>query len=365
MSADKNAVENAGKGRDGLIYDEITGGFIKAFENDMAARWHNLADPRLGARALSTSDEWFAPKERLLDPGPAILVPNKFDDHGKWMDGWETRRRRGPGHDHCIVKLASAGKIFGANIDTTHFTGNFPSAISIEAAYVEDGENRPIRWEHLLEPVAVKGDCHNLFDIKDENIWTHIRLNIYPDGGVARLRIYGEICRDWDLQHSAPVDLLAIENGGWLVDCSDQHWGSPANITYPGTGANMGEGWETVRRREPGNEWALFRLAHPGSISRIIVDTTHFKGNYPDRCSIQAAAFLTSEAAAVPASMFWYDLLAEQKLEMDKVHTFEKEILHSDVITHIRFNVIPDGGVNRLRLFGVPSAILSEQIVET
>ena len=336
----------------GLIFDETLGEFVPASENTLAERWPNLADPRLGAVAVFANNEWFAPKERMLEPRPARFIPDRYDDHGKWMDGWETRRRRTTGHDYCIVRLSATGRIRGFDIDTSHFTGNFPPSASIDACRCSGDPDDATTWTEVLPPVALEGNAHHVRPIDNDGLWTHVRLNIYPDGGVARLRVYGEIVRDRD--GAEEMDLAAIEHGGWLVDCSDQHYGSPANILYPGVGATMAEGWETRRRREPGNEWALFRLACAGTVRKIVVDTTHFKGNYPDRCSIQAAAHAADESSAVASSLFWRELLPEQKLEMDRVHTFEDEVAFLGTVTHVRFNMIPDGGVNRLRLFGTP-----------
>ncbi|MGE0240685.1 MAG: allantoicase [Parvibaculaceae bacterium] len=347
-----------GGGAAALIFDEMLGEFVPAAENEFAARWHNLADPRLGAAAISATDEWFAPKTRLLDHKPPRFIANEYDDHGKWMDGWETRRLRIPGHDHCVVRLAGAGRIRGVNIDTSHFTGNYPPFASIDACHSKSGPDVSTKWIEVLPAVPLRGHVSNLFPVENDGVWTHVRLNIYPDGGVARLRVYGDFHLDRQAAGDAPVNLAAIEHGAWMVACSDQHYGSPANILYPGIGASMAEGWETRRRREPGNEWAIFRLARPGTVRQIVVDTTHFKGNYPDRCSIQAATLSDNEAMATTASMFWDELLPEQKLEMNRAHAFEKEIVHLGPVTHVRFNLIPDGGVNRLRLIGtqVPPA---------
>jgi allantoicase len=340
---------------DGMIFDEVHGEYVSSAENEFASLWHNLADPRLGATVISVSDDWFAAKERLIDPQAPCFIPGKFDDNGKWMDGWESRRRRDAGHDHCVVKLATQGRIRGVNIDTSHFTGNYPPSASLEACNSAGELDETTEWFEILTSVKLQGNEHHLHSIESEGLWTHVRLNIYPDGGIARLRVYGDFHLDWDALGEQAIDLAAIAHGAWLVDCSDQHYGSPANILYPGIGANMGEGWETSRRREPGNEWAIFRLAHPGIISQIIVDTTHFKGNYPDRCSIQAANLSCHESSAVAASIYWEDLLPQQKLSMDQIHSFEKQVMEHETITHIRFNMIPDGGVNRLRLFGRPT----------
>ena len=315
----------------------------------------NLAHPRLGAKAVFTTDEWFAPCERMLQPEPAVFIPDKFDDNGKWMDGWETRRKRGEGFDHAIVRLGRPGFIRGVDIDTTHFTGNYPPAASLDACYVVAGDpDEAAEWVEILPSVSLRGDSHAFHAIADEGLFSHIRLNIYPDGGVARLRVYGEPQCDWDSRDpSELVDLLALENGGRAITCNDQHFGTILNLNMPGRGINMCDGWETRRRREPGNDWAILAVGHPGVIKAIEVDTAHFKGNYPDQCSVQAAYVRGgTDESLVTQSMFWRELLPPQKLEMDAVHRFETELQDIGPITHVRLNIIPDGGVSRLRLFG-------------
>jgi allantoicase len=324
---------------------------------DFTRRYVNLADPRLGAQALEASDEFFAPKERMLNPEPAMFIPGKYDDHGKWMDGWETRRKRTTGYDWCIVKLARSGVVKGLDIDTTHFTGNFPPAASIEAAYVPGGEqpNGSTQWKEIVPSMTLQGNTHHYVDVADGQAYTHLRLNLYPDGGVARLRVYGQPQVDWtNASRSAPVDLAAMENGAYVVAANNQHFGAASNILMPGRGANMGDGWETRRRREPGNDWAIIALARPGTITKLEVDTAFFKGNFPDRCSIQAA-YVTggTDSSLITQAMFWPTLLGEQKLQMDKQHFFESEIAALGPVTHLRLNIIPDGGVSRLRAWGV------------
>jgi allantoicase len=324
---------------------------------DFTRRYVNLADPRLGAQALEASDEFFAPKERMLNPEPAVFIPGKYDEHGKWMDGWETRRKRTTGYDWCIVKLARAGVVKGLDIDTSHFTGNFPPAASVEAANVPDGEQpgNSTQWTPIVPSTTLQGNAHHYVEVTDAKPCTHLRLNLYPDGGVARLRVYGQPQVDWtNASRSAPVDLAAMENGAYVVAANNQHFGAASNMLMPGRGVNMGDGWETRRRREPGNDWAIIALARPGTITKVEVDTAFFKGNYPDRCSIQAA-FVTggTDSSLITQAMFWPTLLGEQKLEMDKQHAFESEIAAIGPVTHLRLNIIPDGGVSRLRAWGV------------
>jgi allantoicase len=321
---------------------------------DFTRRYMNLADPRLGAQAISCSDDFFAPMARMLNPEPAQFIADKYDDHGKWMDGWESRRKRVNGHDYAIVRLARRGVIHGVDIDTSHFTGNFPPAASIEACDCEGDPTDKTQWTEILASFNLQGNSHHYQAIASDKPFTHVRLHIYPDGGIARLRLYGQPQRDWSqASRSELIDLISVENGGYVVDANNQHFGLANNMLMPGRGVTMGDGWETRRRREPGNDWCVIALGKSGTIARIEVDTCHFKGNYPDRCSIQAA-FMTggTESSLVTQSMFWPILLPEQKLQMDLQHYFEKEIAQLGPITHIRYNMFPDGGTSRLRLWG-------------
>lgn len=314
----------------------------------------NLADARLGARSIFATDDFFAPAARMLNPEPAVFVPDKYDENGKWMDGWESRRKRTGGHDYCVVKLGLPGSIVGLDIDTSHFTGNFPPAASIEACWIEGDLAEATEWSEIVPATSLKGNTHHFVPVTDSRAWTHLRLNIYPDGGVARLRAYGRVVVDWSkVDCKQLVDLAAIANGGRPIACSNQHWGSPMKVLFPGRGVNMGDGWETRRLREPGSDWAIFALGHRGRIRKIEIDTAHFKGNYPDRCSILAADVSggTNESL-VTQSMFWRTLLPEQRLEMNRQHLFQKEAEDLGAVTHVRLNIIPDGGVSRMRLWG-------------
>ena len=292
----------------------------------------------------------------MLEAEPAVFIPGKFDEHGKWMDGWESRRKRVEGHDYCIVRLGRPGVIRGVDIDTSHFRGNHPPAASIDACYCAGGDpGEEAEWAEILPSVSLEQDSHHLHEIASAGTWSHLRLNIYPDGGVARLRVYGEPQCDWDSRDpDEPVELLALENGGRAVACSNQAFGSNIlNLTMPGRGINMGDGWETARRRVPGNEWVILALGHPGIARAIELDTAHYKGNYPDRASVQAGYLRGGTVdSLVTQSMFWRELLPEQKLEMDAVLRFESELRDLGPITHVRVNIIPDGGLSRVRLYG-------------
>ncbi len=316
----------------------------------------DLAQPRLGALALAASDEFFAPRERLILPAEPVFKPGVYDQHGKWMDGWESRRKRGPGHDWCIVKLCASGTVFGVDIDTRHFTGNYPPRASLEGCvWHDEGVPGPdCRWTPLVPESRLVGDGHNWFAVEDRRAWTHVRLNIFPDGGVARLRVYGRIAIDWSRHDAeARIDLAAMANGGRPVACNDRHYGGPDNLIAPGRGVDMGDGWETRRRREPGHDWAILELCHRGLVEEILIDTAHFKGNYPDRCYLQAAdASGLSDAERIAAAEHWPVLLPERKLEADREHAFRDGLADLGPVTHVRLNIIPDGGVSRLRLFG-------------
>jgi allantoicase len=317
-------------------------------------RYLNLADARLGAEAVTASDDFFGPKERMLNPDPAIFIPGKYDEHGKWMDGWETRRKRVTGHDWCVVRLGQTGVIKGVDLDTSHFTGNYPIAASIEGCHSLDLDLSDIGgWSEILPATNLKGDSHHYIPVTGDNAYSHVRLNIYPDGGIARLRVYGQPLRNWNVcDRGLLYDLAAMENGGHVVAANNQHFGAAPNLLMPGRGAHEGDGWETRRRREPGNDWCIIALGHLGIIKRVEVDTAHFKGNYPDRCSLLASHVIGgSDDSLIPQSMFWPTLLAEQKLEMDRQHFFAGELAELGPVSHIRFNIIPDGGVTRLRLW--------------
>jgi allantoicase len=310
--------------------------------------WVQLEQPRLGTRVNYATDDFFAAKERVIDAAAPVFIDDKYDDHGKWMDGWESRRKRTEGHDFCVIRLGVPGAIRGFDIDTSHFTGNHPPRASIEAC-ASDEETPDEGWVELLGQTDLSADSHHFLEISDERIWTHVRLHIYPDGGIARLRIFGEVRANFD-GVDGYVDFAAIENGGRAIACSDEHYGSMHNLNVPGRGVNMGDGWETARRRGPGNDWVIVALAQPGAVERVEVDTAHFKGNYPDRVSLEAGLF-KNDALATPDSSHWDTLLPETKLKMDQQHYFETlEALGN--VSHIRMSIYPDGGVSRLRVFG-------------
>lgn len=321
---------------------------------DWAQHTINLADPRLGAATLACSDDFFAPMARLLQPAPAVFVPGKYDANGKWMDGWESRRKRGPGYDWCIVKLARPGRLTGIDIDTSFFTGNYPPAASLDGCRADADPLAPGNWTPLLSATPLQGNRHHLIALPArDSVFGYVRLNILPDGGVARLRVHGTPVGAPDVAADGLVDLAAALNGGYAVAWNDAHFGVAANLLLPGRGVDMGEGWETRRRREPGFDWCVLALGQAGTIRRIEVDTAHFKGNFPDRCSLQAGwAPGVSTDALVAQAQFWPLLLPEMQLQADHIHTFAAELVELGLVSHVRLNLHPDGGVSRLRLWG-------------
>ena len=323
----------------------------------------DLASERVGGRTLSASDDFFAEKENLLKPGRGVFLPEKFTSRGKWMDGWETRRKRTAGHDWCIIRLGMAGRIRGVDVDTNHFLGNNPAYASIEACTVPAGSAAspgkiPAKaWREILPKSALRPGSQNLFAVASAGRWTHLRLNIFPDGGVARLKVYGEVIPDAGARgKKSPIDLAAAGHGGIVVAASDMFFGVKENLIMPGRAKNMGDGWETRRRRGPGHDWAIVRLGFAGTVSRIEVDTNHFKGNYPDRCSIDVCHAGDAIVDAITChALRWRELLPATRLQAHKRHFFSK-LNSAGIATHVRLNIFPDGGVSRLRAWGIPSA---------
>lgn len=313
----------------------------------------DLAAERLGGAVLAANDEFFAPKENLLKAGEAVWIEGKYTDVGKWMDGWETRRRREPGYDWCLVRLGLPGVVRGVVVDTSHFRGNYPESCSLEvcavAGHPTPEELMGADWTEILPRSPLEGHSKNRFSIeRDAGRVTHLRLNIFPDGGVARLRVHGEVVPDWTrlLRRKGEVDLAGVENGGAVLSCSDMFFGNRHNLILPGPSLGMHDGWETKRRRGPGHDWAVVRLGMRGAIHRAEVDTSHFKGNAPGSCSI--------EACDEPGE--WREILPLTPLRPHTRHQFD-ELAAAGPFTHARLNIFPDGGVARLRLFGTVTVL--------
>jgi allantoicase len=316
----------------------------------------DLASERLGGTVLYANDDFFAPKENLLKQSAPIFLEGEYTERGKWMDGWESRRKRTPGFDWCIIRLGLSGVIRGAVVDTSHFKGNFPAQCSLEACTrggqpdVEELISESTEWTEILPVSRLEGDSLNPFSINTETRFTHLRFKIYPDGGVARLRIYGEVVPDWQRleRRGGEIDLAAVEHGGLVLACSDMFFGHRHNLIMPGRGINMSDGWETKRRRGPGHDWVILRLGRRGVVHRIEVDTSHFKGNFPESCSLEAC----DAVEELNSAQTWTEVLSRTRLQAHTRHLFEDEIKAAGAVTHLRFNIFPDGGVSRLRVYG-------------
>jgi allantoicase len=322
----------------------------------------DLAAEANGGAAILCNDEFFAEKENLLRAHDAEWREGVYTDRGKWMDGWETRRRREPGSDWCVIRLGLPGRVRGVVVDTAYFRGNYPEACAIEACEIDDPLDLAAlltaRWVELVPRSPLGGDRKNYFAIAPEfaarsERATHVRLTIFPDGGVARLRVHGDVVPDRArLRRRGEIDLAALEHGGWVEACSDMFFGNRQNLIKPGPSRSMADGWETRRRRGPGNDWAIVRLAAPGIVERLEIDTTHFKGNAPGRCVVEG---VWAPGASAAQLSHWRALLASP-LQPHTRHRFDDELRRIGVVSHLRLSVFPDGGVARLRAWGALDA---------
>jgi allantoicase len=315
----------------------------------------NLASPKMGTKILAFSDDFFGEVTRMLNDKDPIFIEDKYDNHGKWMDGWESKRRRDGGNDWAILKLGSEGIISKIEIDTSYFTGNFPPFFSLEGIYSETEPNKDSNWKSLIAKTNLVGDCKNNFELNLKEKFNFVRLQIFPDGGVARIRLFGEVKYNWDrFNNEEIIELSSLKLGGSILAYNNAHYGDVSALLSKGRGKTMGDGWETRRRREPGNDWIIIKLAQKGIIEKIEIDTAHFKGNYPDRASIQAISIdknITTKDL-IQSSENWDVILDETKLTADNIHEYEINSNSKAEATHIRLNIYPDGGVSRLRIFG-------------
>lgn len=317
------------------------------------AHSHFLSLPDLAARSsggavLWANDDLFAEKENLIKPAPAEFRPATFGHKGQVYDGWETRRRRGAtkdSHDSAIVRLGVPGIVRGVVVDTAWFTGNYPPEISVEAAFVPGYPSveelvDKAQWTTLVERSTVNGDTRNPFAVDSQRRWSHVRLSMYPDGGIARFRVHGEGLLDPRFADGMPIDLAALENGGRITACSNMFYSSPNNLLLPGAARTMGEGWETSRRRDAGNDWVQVHLASQGVLTAAELDTSYFIGNAPGQARLSGR----------DGDGEWFELLPLTELRPDTRHRF---LIDDDrPVTAARLDIHPDGGMARLRLFG-------------
>ncbi len=307
----------------------------------------DLISEAVGGRVIACNDQFFAEAHNLLRVSDPVWREGVYTDRGKWMDGWETRRRREPGHDWCVLALGIPGMIRSVTMDTSHFTGNYPESFSLEACGTGDDDRlASVTWEELIPRTALAGDSVATFDVLDSHRVTHLRLNIHPDGGVARLRVEGDpipmmrqVCPE-----GGGTDLVSSLVGGEATDASDVHYSPPSNMLRPTEPAGMWDGWETKRRRGPGNDWATFRLGLPGLVESVVVDTRYFRGNSPGWVSIH----LSEDGSE------WKESIDRAEVKPDAINVVDiEQATHAG---HLRLDIHPDGGVARLRVKGTPDA---------
>ncbi|KAJ1974130.1 Allantoicase [Dimargaris verticillata] len=319
------------------------------------SKYIDLASSQLGSKIVATSDEFFAPAKNLLKPTAPIKDSERTTDHGAWYDGWETRRHN-PKHDWVIIKLAFPGIIAGFDIDTAHFTGNHAPVASVDACFVDDttAKSPDYQWEELLPKVELGPSSRHLLALWNPPTTpvNYVRLNIYPDGGVARFRVYGTVKPNWSQQASASqLDLASVGNGGRAVACSNQYFSTMSNLLLPGRGATMKDGWETKRSRKPNHsDWVTVKLGATGYLDQAEIDTYQFKGNYPQAASLQACYSLLDNPDE-DTDCFWFQVLSKSPLEAHQLHYFNLD-LADQPFTHVRLNIYPDGGIKRLRIRG-------------
>ena len=326
--------------------------------NDKNQNLTNLASPKIGTKIIEVSDDFFGKASRMIDDKDPVFIEDKYDEHGKWMDGWESKRRRDGGNDWAIIELGSPGIISEVDIDTSFFTGNFPPFASIEGLYSDQKPNKNSDWIKILSKSSLKGDDSNKFKVQTKTKVNYIKLQIFPDGGVARLRLFGEVKYDWsNFNNNELIEFSSLNLGGSIITFNNAHYGDVSALLSLGRGKTMGDGWETRRRREPGNDWIIIKLAKKARVKNIEIDTAHFKGNFPDQASIQAVS-TSSELNVkniIKDSEKWDFILNKTKLKADNVHKFNLDLDAQKEATHIRLNIYPDGGVSRLRIFGIKS----------
>jgi allantoicase len=313
----------------------------------------DLAQPRLGTKVIYKTDDFFASANRIISPTEPVFKVGVFDKHGKWMDGWESRRKRTAGHDFIIIKLGKPGTIKKVDVDTSYFNGNQPSMVSIEGANSNSNKINQLKWQPLLSKKKTKANSHHYFTVNSNKVFTHIKFNIFPDGGVARLRLYGSIAKSSKLKNKK-INLASLLDGSSVIACNNEHFGKAENILAPGKAKNMGDGWETRRRRGKGFDWLILNSLDGKEIDKIEISTHHFRGNFPSHCSLQAAYLLNSKNSKqiVKSSITWKYLLKDAKLSANKVHVFKNNLMKKDKINFIKINIFPDGGISRFRIYG-------------
>ncbi|KAK7532999.1 galactose-binding domain-like protein [Phyllosticta citribraziliensis] len=343
--------------------EEVTKLEVENIDKTFSGKSIDLISKPLGSEVLAVSDEWFAEAENLINPKAPIRRPGVFTHAGAWYDGWETRRHNPEEFDWAVIKLGVAsGKVKGVEIDTAFFDGNHAPEIAVQGFFAGSNEDADELvkdpefggWETILS----KQECgpsqrHGWLLAKEtEKAYTHVRLQMFPDGGIARFRLFGSVVPVFPASVDEAFDLAAAVNGGVALSCSDQHFGTKDNLLLPGRGVDMGDGWETKRTRGEHIDWTIVRLGTPAEIERVVVDTAHFRGNFPKQVQIFAGDFQQDPGHEDPG---WVEILEPIGTGPDQEHEYDEEVLKDVKVkaySHVKLVIIPDGGVKRLRVFG-------------
>ena len=314
----------------------------------------NLAETKFGSKIIYKTDEFFGAANRILSSAKPVFKEGVYDKHGKWMDGWETRRKRKDGHDFLIIKLGRPGKIFNVDIDTSYFSGNQPSQASLEACLSKTNPTKKTIWKTILNKKKLGQDRNHNFKINSRSTFNFIKLNIFPDGGVARIRLNGIVDLEKINISGKNVNLSSILNGSTIVGCNNEHFGKAENVLSPGVGVNMGDGWETRRSRGKNVDWIIIKFGKPGIINKLEIDTHHFKGNYPESLTVQSALITNNinSNKILINSKNWKIFLEKMKLKPHKKHIFKSNINKKNKVNFLKINIFPDGGISRIRAFG-------------
>lgn len=369
---------------------------------------NDLVSEQNGGRILFATDDWFAPAENLIKDEKPVFKEGEVTDYGMWMDGWETRRKHTQGYDWCIIQMGEPGVISGIDVDTSYFTGNFAPRCSVQAACLtksfskrngerigtaaSDEDNHMVNllksenWEYIvsmsqLQP-GYQTSCHNYFECTKQKKFTHIRLNIYPDGGVARLRVYGQAVPDWSkISERELVNLASVRSGCVCIGYSAANLGHPKNLIKKGRANTIKDGWEILPKATrpavvqeyrhsgkmytSGSEWCAFQLGHTGIVQMVEVDTNHFKGNFPYTCKVEGCMVdeRVFSNSLVPSELAWKTLLPETRLKgHNQMFVEADKLCNVGVISHVRLTIMPDGGVSRFRIWGLKGKSTSSRL---
>lgn len=322
------------------------------FHDKIVCQYTDVIGEKLGGKVLKFSDEWFAAAENLIKPKAPIRDATRFTHAGAWYDGWETRRHNTEEADYVLFRMGvSSAKLIGCEIDTAFFNGNHAPFISVEACSLsDDSQIETANWVSVIDKVEC-GPSQKHFFVRDqitEDNFTHVRLRMYPDGGIARFRLYGEVSAILPKDTSCILDTASVKNGGVAIDYSDQHFGTADNLLLPGRGHDMSDGWETKRSREPGHvDWVIIKLGNTTSVKQVVIDTAHFRGNFPQKINIKG---INCSHAPKFDDNNWKLLVPDSKTGPDKEHIYD--VLDEEPVTHVMVTIIPDGGVKRVRVLG-------------